>query len=266
MLHMLAERIRAASCLVSYNGKAFDWPLLRTRFVMNRVPMPEPPPHLDLLHCARRVLDRRLASVRLVRIEREVLDMHREDDVDGADIPALYLRWLRRGEASPLAPVIEHNANDLVALAAVLGRLEAHYTTLCPADDPRDHLGYARVAFRAADLERARRFATAAADGGADPQVTVDALVLVARIARRDGNVPAQESALVRALDAAEQGARERLPRIHLLLAKLCEHRLKAPERALAHARHCELAETPLSHARRIARLERRIAKRSRAA
>ena len=54
MLRLLAERIEAASCLVTYNGKAFDWPLLRTRFVMNRLAVPEPVMHLDLLHCARR--------------------------------------------------------------------------------------------------------------------------------------------------------------------------------------------------------------------
>ena len=38
MLTHLASRIAEASCVISYNGKSFDWPLLRTRYVMNRVP------------------------------------------------------------------------------------------------------------------------------------------------------------------------------------------------------------------------------------
>ena len=261
MLHALAERLRQASCVVTYNGKSFDWPLLRTRFVLNRVPMPEPPPHLDLLHCARRVFRGRLPAVRLVSVEREALGMRREDDVDGAEIPALYLRWLRRGEASPLAPVIEHNANDLVALAAIVARLAEHYETLRPEDDPRDHLGFARVAFRAGDLERAAEFAAAAADGGADPETTVAALLLLARLARSARDSAREEALLTRALACAELSARDRLPTLHLRLAKLYEHRLRDPARARAHAAHTELAETPESHARRVARLDRRLAR-----
>ncbi|MEO0326125.1 MAG: ribonuclease H-like domain-containing protein [Myxococcota bacterium] len=73
LLRHLAERIAAASCVVSYNGKSFDWPLLRARFVLNRIAAPTLPPHLDLLHCARRLYKRRLQRVRLVDMEREVL-------------------------------------------------------------------------------------------------------------------------------------------------------------------------------------------------
>ena len=36
MLERLRERIEAASMLVTFNGKSFDMPLLRTRFVMTR--------------------------------------------------------------------------------------------------------------------------------------------------------------------------------------------------------------------------------------
>ncbi|HSI06085.1 MAG TPA: ribonuclease H-like domain-containing protein, partial [Myxococcota bacterium] len=63
MLEELAMRIASSSCIVSYNGKSFDWPLLRTRFVLNRMKVPEPEAHVDLLHCARRVYRRRLTNV-----------------------------------------------------------------------------------------------------------------------------------------------------------------------------------------------------------
>jgi uncharacterized protein YprB with RNaseH-like and TPR domain len=43
----LAERLHASSVLVTFNGKCFDWPLLRTRFVMNRLAAPPVLPHLD---------------------------------------------------------------------------------------------------------------------------------------------------------------------------------------------------------------------------
>ena len=113
MLRRLGERIAAASCLVSYNGKTFDWPLLRTRFIMNRIPAPELPPHLDLLHCTRRVLKPSMGSVRLTEVERELLGFYREDDVDGALIPGLYLSYLRGGDPEPLSGVLEHNRHDL---------------------------------------------------------------------------------------------------------------------------------------------------------
>src|SRR5262249_49616164 len=44
MLERVAERLRDASALVSFNGKAFDLPLLRTRFVMNRMSCESSPP------------------------------------------------------------------------------------------------------------------------------------------------------------------------------------------------------------------------------
>lgn len=260
MLRMLAERLAQASCIVTYNGKSFDWPLLRTRFVLNRVPVPDTPPHLDLLTCARRVLKPRLEALRLVNLEAKVLGLYREGDVDGSEIPALYLGWLRSLDPSPLLPVIEHNANDLVALAAVLARLCAHFEDVRPEDDPRDHLAYARLAVRAGDAGRAVAFAQAAADGG-EPEVALDAFLLLAHLSRRRGDVEGEGEALLRALDAAEGSSAGRAPEAHLRLAKHFEHRRKDAARALMHARHTAGAEEPEAQLRRLARLERRLAR-----
>ncbi len=259
MLRLLAERMAAASCLVSYNGKSFDWPLLRTRFVLNRVPMPPSPPHLDLLHCARRIFKRRLSSVRLVDMEVEVLGMRREHDVDGAEIPGLYIDFLRGADGSALAPVIEHNGHDIVALAGLLARLTRRFEHLHLEDDPRDHLSYAHVAARAKDAERAAAFAKAAAEGGGDAACTVEAFLLTARLARARGAADAEEEALSSALAAADEDVVRAT--VHLCLAKLYEHRCKDPGRALLHAREAVDAELPEANARRVARLERRIAR-----
>ncbi len=258
ILHALAARIAWASMLVSYNGKSFDWPLLRTRFVMNRVPVPPLPPHLDLLHCARRVFKRRLEAVRLVHLEAEVLGFHREDDIAGADIPAAYLGWLRGGDVGPLAQVVVHNASDLIALPAVLAALHERFAALRPEDDPRDHLSLAHVALRADDPERARDFALAAAEGGASCELVSEAWSLLARLERLRGDDLAEAAALRRALDAA-QGGTGGTAALHLALAKLYEHRAKDPERALEHARAAAPAESPTESAKRLARLERRL-------
>ncbi len=258
MLHWLRERIERCSCLVSFNGKAFDWPLLRTRFVMNRVCAPELPPHLDLLHCARRVLRPRLRSVRLVEVEKQVLGMFRQDDVSGALIPQLYFDYLDGREVPPLAKIIEHNANDLIALAALLGALVTHFDAVHQSDDPRDHLAYAKVAERTGDARRAGEFASAAAEGGGEAECTVEACLLKARLARRDGLLEAEEQALLDAFGAADEDTLRAT--VALGLSKYCEHRRKDPGRALEYARHTGLAEGEEAQAKRVARLQKRLA------
>jgi uncharacterized protein YprB with RNaseH-like and TPR domain len=259
MLHWLCERVARSSCVVSFNGKAFDWPLLRSRFVLNRVRAPDLPPHLDLLHCARRVLRPRLKSVRLVELERRVLGMYREDDISGALIPQLYFDYLDGGDVSPLARVIEHNANDVIALAALVATLVSHFDEVHGADDPRDHLAYAKVAERAGDRARAKSFARAAAQGGGEPACTVEAWMLHARLARRAGNVEEEEIALLAALRAADDD--ELRAAVQLALAKLYEHRRPDLQRALEHAVGTALVEGAEAAERRVARLGRRLSR-----
>ncbi|MGD8317696.1 MAG: ribonuclease H-like domain-containing protein [Myxococcales bacterium] len=257
MLHWLAARMAHASCLVSFNGKTFDWPLLRNRFVLNRVRAPSLPPHVDLLHCARRVLRSRLRSIRLVELERKVLGMYREDDVSGALIPQLYFDYLDGGDVSPIAKVIEHNANDLIALAALIAQLVSHFDEVHAADDPRDHLAYARVAERVGDRSRARSFATAAAGGGGSSTCTVEAWMLSARIARREGDVEGEERALLKALNAADDDVLRAT--VELALAKLYEHRRKDVRRALIHAAGTAAIEGDAASHKRVTRLTQRL-------
>jgi uncharacterized protein YprB with RNaseH-like and TPR domain len=257
MLHFIRERIAKSTCLVSFNGKTFDWPLLRNRFVMNRVRAPKLPPHLDLLHCARRVFRPRLGSVRLVDLERKVLGMYRQDDVSGALIPQLYFDYLDGGDTSPIARVIEHNANDLIALAALVAKLVAHFDDVCVEDDPRDHLAYAKVAERSGDSNRARSFARAAADGGGEAACTVEACLLAARMARRKGDLDDEEGVLLRAFEAADRD--ELRAAAALALSKYYEHRRRNFERARRYAVATALAEGEEANEHRMARLERRL-------
>ncbi|MEM1418594.1 MAG: ribonuclease H-like domain-containing protein [Myxococcota bacterium] len=260
LLRHLAERIEAASCVVSYNGKSFDWPLLRARFVLNRIPAPTLPPHLDLLHCARRLYKRRLDRVRLVDMEREVLGFVREHDVDGAEIPGIYLQFLRSGCPGRLDAVVEHNGHDLVALAALLGELASRYGALRRELEPDEQLGFATVAERAGNARLARAFAEAAAAGGGDARCTVDALLLAARLARRERRLADEGLALTRAFAARPDDAR-----VRLALAKFHEHRSKDLGQALEHARHTCPLETEGERDHRVARLEARLARRGEA-
>lgn len=123
-LRALAELLADAEGLVTFNGKTFDVPLLETRFTLSRMKSPfSRLLHLDVLHPARQMWKLRLESCALTDLERAVLGIAREGDVDGSEIPALYFDYLRNGDSGSLAPVFVHNALDILTLAALAAEL-----------------------------------------------------------------------------------------------------------------------------------------------
>ena len=260
MLKRVAERMREASAIVTYNGKSFDWPLVRTRAVMNRVPLPPPVAHLDLLHAARRVFGPRLKAVKLTQMEANVLGLRREHDIDGAEIPPLFWDFVRGADGSTLTPVIEHNANDLVALAALVVVLAERWDGALPHHAPEDQLAVAKVAFRYGDHPRALARARSAADAGGDAKTTAAALVLGAKAARKTDDLRVEEAMLHEALTHALGDEREH---VHLSLAKLYEHKHQDFERALHHLHQAGESETDEARTKRHTRLEAKRLRRS---
>jgi uncharacterized protein len=123
-LRALEELLAEAEGLVTFNGKTFDVPLLETRYTLARMKSPFARlAHLDVLHPARRMWKLRLETCALTDLERAVLGIAREGDVEGSEIPAIYFDYLRTGDAGSLAPVFYHNALDIVTLAALAARL-----------------------------------------------------------------------------------------------------------------------------------------------
>ena len=122
MLEAIAQFLAPAQALVTFNGKAFDAPLLATRYRLNHIPVPFAEyAHLDLLPLARRLWRDRLESRALKYLEQHVLGLTRSsEEVPGYEIPWLYFDYLRTGDARPLEGVFYHNAMDVVAMAALL--------------------------------------------------------------------------------------------------------------------------------------------------
>ncbi len=110
--------------VVSYNGRAFDMPLLRTRCVMNGFAVPEPSLHIDALYASRRLWKRVHGGASLGLLEREVLGLERSDDIPGALIPEVWLAFAREGESRLMPQVLSHNADDVVGLARLLARAQ----------------------------------------------------------------------------------------------------------------------------------------------
>jgi len=120
----LREELAPFRACASYNGKCFDLPLLRTRFVMTlRSDLSVDDSHLDLLHPARRLWRDRFGSTSLRQLEDSVLDVVREDDVPGALIPERYFRWLALREPRLIQPILNHNARDVVSLVRITDRI-----------------------------------------------------------------------------------------------------------------------------------------------
>ena len=127
LLEGLAQFLAPAHALVTFNGKAFDAPLLATRYRMHNIPIPFTDfAHLDLLPLARRLWRDRLESRALKYLEENILLAPRTlAEVPGYEIPYIYFDYLRDGDARPLKGVFYHNAMDVVAMAALLSHTAA---------------------------------------------------------------------------------------------------------------------------------------------
>jgi uncharacterized protein len=127
LLEGLVDFLAPCQALVTFNGKAFDAPLLATRYAMHSIPSPFAEyAHLDLLPLARRLWRDRLPSRALKYLEENVLSAPRTtEEVPGYEIPYLYFDYLRTGDARPLKGVFYHNAMDVVAMAALLSHVAA---------------------------------------------------------------------------------------------------------------------------------------------
>ena len=256
MLRALHKKIERASCLITYNGKSFDWPLLRNRYVLNRVKLPRGIPHIDLLHCSRRVFKQRLGRVRLVDLESHVLEFDRVDDVDGSEIPWIYWDFQDSRDGSELFGVFEHNVHDLVALAAILGELASRYEKEASTHACEDRLGIARSCHRAGDDAKALRIGRRLVKESEVDEVIGEAAVLVARILQRKERFSEALGVLERGLER-DLGNDVAAP-LHLMGAKICEHRLKRFDEALVHAEGCRQLEGHSAYRRRKNRLRKR--------
>ncbi|MFD2673039.1 ribonuclease H-like domain-containing protein [Marinicrinis sediminis] len=127
LLAYLLQRLRGRTHLVTYNGKSFDWPLIKNRFIIHRYEEESRQlEHMDALYPSRSLWKHVLESCRLSMVERERLGVSRMDDLPGSEAPAKYFEYLATKDPLVLSGVFHHNELDLLSLV-----------TLCT------HMGYA---------------------------------------------------------------------------------------------------------------------------
>lgn len=217
------DALDGVGLLVSYNGRAFDAPLLAGRFRLAGHSDPLPAlPHLDLLFAVRRAYGRVWPDCRLASAEQRLLGFEREGDLPGSAAPAAWLDWLRRGEMTQLAGVVRHNRWDLLSLASLMSRLADAFRDPVGSDaDPQGvaahHATQGRAEQAIRTLERAR------------PNLTPTALLDLAQLYRRRGDWPEAVSIWERLAAMDDPGARAALAKYH-------EHQTRDLRRALAFA------------------------------
>jgi uncharacterized protein len=131
MLELFRGWLGPDTVLASYNGKSYDAPLLATRYRLCRMDNPLAGlAHVDLLYPTRRRYRGVWENCRLATIERQLLQIVREDDLPGSQAPAAWLAYLRGGSSRNLCRVLQHNDQDVVTLARLLIHLATTYPTL----------------------------------------------------------------------------------------------------------------------------------------
>ena len=128
MLVAIDKLVSARTGLVTFNGKAFDIPLLETRFTLSRIaPSFDERDHLDLLMPARRVWRDSIGSCRLSALEAHLLGVERsQQDIAGFLIPQLYREYLQSGSDElndEMSRVMYHNLHDILSMVTLISRL-----------------------------------------------------------------------------------------------------------------------------------------------
>ena len=121
LLAFLDDKLSQYSIISTYNGKSFDIPLLKNRYIMHRLQFSAlSKHHLDLLYLARKIWKMRLKTCILSEIEREILKFTRSDDeIPGWLIPQVYFDYLDHKSPETLEGVFYHNKIDVISLAAL---------------------------------------------------------------------------------------------------------------------------------------------------
>jgi uncharacterized protein YprB with RNaseH-like and TPR domain len=120
------QAVGPTSVIVTFNGKSFDWPMLAdrsARHLLFRGSRRPDPPHVDLLHHARRRWRRQLPDCKLQTLERHICGRGRTGDIPGSQIPAAYQQFVRTGKDHEMNSILMHNAIDLVTLLDIGLRL-----------------------------------------------------------------------------------------------------------------------------------------------
>ncbi len=242
MLRMLDGLMQRFSILCTFNGRTFDVPLLKSRYLMNRINNAHfPEIHADVLYPARRLWKLRLKKCTLGNLEEQLLHVQRDDDLPGALVPQTYFQYLKDGDFSPLMKIIEHNKQDIVSLAQLFYFMCRQVDQPEGIADGEDLFSLAKAMEKRGKREKAMHcYRLSAGHGMLGPSYQA-----MARMAKREGNC----EAAIKLYQAMLAQNRDPVTACEAL-AKLYEHQLKDIPGAISYTRQALLllSEPSLFH------------------
>ena len=265
LLYRIKALMEQHDCVITFNGKTFDMPLLASRFVMNRLKDYPEMFNLDLLPPARRAWKLRIESCKLANIEEKILGIGRHGDIPGSEVPQRYFEYLKTGNMSLVDDIINHNRQDIFSLADLLACLADVYAepekqksqldlfSLGKALEKQGENGRARELYRLSAIpKRAGTISSLRAEG-----IAGQANLRLAHLSVKAGDFDTAIATYEQMLTRGQMGI---IP--HVALAKIYEHRIKDYKKALKHTcealKRCEKSEIPPLEKRR-ARIEEKL-------
>lgn len=223
--------------LVTYNGKAFDWPQVKTRHTLVRDHVPKLPSfgHFDLYHAARRLWKHKIERMKLSIVEQEVLGLERKDDIPGFLAPMIYFDFLERKNPEGLLGVIKHNETDILSLLTLYTHLTFQILGRDRSQTPRETYEVGRWFSYLGESDKAKQAFTGLLDGGNEEEISAKHALAFEHKKHKEWHkaVPLWK-------ESADKGTKKQRGEACIELAKHFEHREKNLELAL---RYCRIAE-----------------------
>ncbi len=123
LLYILKDIFKEKYHLVSYNGRSFDFHILKNRFILSRrfEYTLDNLLHFDLLHSGRRMWKNMLAEFSLSNLEKMVLKLKRtNNDIPGYLVPEYYRNYLKTWDAGIMEGIFYHNLMDVSSMLGLL--------------------------------------------------------------------------------------------------------------------------------------------------
>ena len=141
LLFILEEFFKEKYHLISFNGKSFDYYLLKNRFILSRKFSftLDNLLHFDLLHSGRRMWKNMFSENTLNNLEKMVLKFRRTDkDIPGFLIPEFYKNYLKSGNARVVEKIFYHNLMDIRSMLGLLIIQMQNLQSVLDGDFPED--------------------------------------------------------------------------------------------------------------------------------
>ncbi|WP_144474148.1 ribonuclease H-like domain-containing protein [Bacillus pumilus] len=145
--------------LVTYNGKSFDWPQVKTRHTLLRDQIPALPEfgHFDLLHGSRRLWKHKYERMGLSVVEKEELHVQRENDTPGFLAPMIYFHFLKEQNPKLIEGILTHNELDVLSLISLYIHLSKKILSVDAVKEHNEKYALARWHLAHRDVQEATK-------------------------------------------------------------------------------------------------------------